>query len=75
MQAKVDALFGMYPDGLTIPAMKEVVKEVRQSHVTTLSKYNSRLFSMLLKPLVVIGRRQGVVCLQGSRAVSCYADT
>lgn len=31
MQAKVDALFAMYPDGLTIPAMKELVKEVRNS--------------------------------------------
>jgi hypothetical protein len=29
MQAKVDALFAMYPDGLTIPAMKELMKEVR----------------------------------------------
>lgn len=28
MQAKVDALFTMYPDGLTIPAMKELMKEV-----------------------------------------------
>lgn len=28
MQAKLDALFGMYPEGLTIPAMKELVKEV-----------------------------------------------
>lgn len=31
MQAKVDALFAMYPDGLTIPAMKELVKEVCNS--------------------------------------------
>ncbi len=31
MQAKIDTLFSMYPDGLTIPAMKELVKEVRVS--------------------------------------------
>ena len=27
--AKIDALFDIYPDGLTIPAVKELVKEVR----------------------------------------------
>ena len=26
--AKMDTLFSIYPDGLTIPAMKELVKEV-----------------------------------------------
>lgn len=31
MQAKIDTLFSMYPDGLTIPAVKELVKEVRVS--------------------------------------------
>ncbi len=28
-QAKIDAFFEIYPDGLTIPAVKELVKEVR----------------------------------------------
>ena len=27
-QAKIDAFFDIYPDGLTIPAVKELVKEV-----------------------------------------------
>lgn len=34
MHAKMDTLFSIYPDGLTIPAMKELIKEARPCHCT-----------------------------------------
>ena len=57
-QAKIDAFFEIYPDGLTIPAVKELVKEVRLTPGSAQSIQHSSLFAPVLPRVWAHCRRQ-----------------
>ena len=58
-QAKIDAFFEIYPDGLTIPAVKELVKEVSLPTEPSQSVEHSSLF---VRPAMRAGSHQAWVC-------------